>query len=59
LAAIAVVFDFVKPVLALWRLIDRGSELRRDKAVVGYAGHALLFSKRGGDGESSLRRWSS
>jgi hypothetical protein len=27
LAAIAVVFDFVNPVLALWRLIDRGSKL--------------------------------
>ena len=27
LAAIAVVFEFVNPVLALWRLIDRGSKL--------------------------------
>jgi len=27
LAAIAIVFDFVNPVLALRRLIDRGSEL--------------------------------
>ena len=27
LAAIAVMFDFVNPVLAFWRLIDRGSKL--------------------------------
>jgi hypothetical protein len=27
LAAIAIVFDFVNPVLALWRLIHRGSKL--------------------------------
>ena len=32
LAAIPIVFDFVNPVLALWRLIDRGSKLGRDKA---------------------------
>jgi hypothetical protein len=32
LAAIAIVFDFVNPVLALWRMIDRGSKLGRDKA---------------------------
>ena len=31
LAAIAIVFDFVNPVLALWRLIDRGSKLRLDE----------------------------
>ena len=31
LAAIAIVFDFVNPVLALWRLIDRGSKLWLDE----------------------------
>ena len=44
LAAIAIVLDFVNPVVALWRLFDRGSELRRDKAKVGYAGHATESS---------------
>jgi hypothetical protein len=39
LAAIAVVFESVTPVLALWRLIDRGSELGRNKAK-GHGGHA-------------------
>ena len=29
--AIAIVFDFVNPVLPLWRLIDRGSKLRLDE----------------------------
>jgi hypothetical protein len=32
LAAIAVMFDFVNPVLAFGRLIDRGSKLGLDKA---------------------------
>src|SRR6478672_4693055 len=31
LGAIAIVFDFVNPVLALWRLIDRGSKLWLDE----------------------------
>ena len=31
LGAIAVVFDFVNSVLALWRLIDRGSKLWLDE----------------------------
>jgi hypothetical protein len=40
LAAIAIVFDFVNPLLSLWRLIDRGSELGTDKAE--NAGHAII-----------------
>ena len=31
LAAIAIVFDFMNPVLPLWRLIDRGSKLWLDE----------------------------
>jgi hypothetical protein len=31
LGAIAIVFDFVDPVLALWRLIDRGNKLWLDE----------------------------
>jgi hypothetical protein len=31
LGAIAIVFDFVNPVLALWRLIDKGSKLWLDE----------------------------
>src|SRR6476646_8693359 len=41
LAAIAIMFDFVNPVLPLWRLIDRGSKLRLDEPEprVKYARH--------------------
>ena len=40
LAAIAIVFDFVNPMLALRRLIDRGSELGLDEPESGgYAKH--------------------
>ena len=41
LRAIAVVFDFMNPVLPLWRLIDRGSKLRLDEPKPGmeYAKH--------------------
>ena len=45
LAAIAIVLDFVNSVLALWRLIDRGSELRRNKAK-GNAGHATNLARQ-------------
>jgi hypothetical protein len=31
LRAVAIVFDFVNPVLARWRLIDRGGKLRLDE----------------------------
>jgi hypothetical protein len=31
LVAIAIVFDFVNPVLPLWRLFDRGGKLRLDE----------------------------
>ena len=31
LSAVAIVFDFVNPMLALWRLIDRGSKLWLDE----------------------------
>ena len=41
LAAIAIVFDFVNPVLAMGRLIDQGSKLRLDEPEPGvkYARH--------------------
>ena len=40
LAAIAIVFDFVNPMLALRRLIDRGSELGLDEPeLISYAEH--------------------
>ena len=40
LRTVAIVFDFVNPVLALRRLIDRGSKLRLDKPEAGcYAKH--------------------
>jgi hypothetical protein len=41
LRAVAIVFDFMNPVLALWRLIDRGRKLRFDesKSGVKYAEH--------------------
>jgi hypothetical protein len=35
LGAVAIVFDFVNPVLALWRLIDRGSKLWFDESETG------------------------
>jgi hypothetical protein len=45
LAAIAIVFDFVNPVLAFGRLIDRGSKLRLDEPQPGvnYARHEGLY----------------
>src|SRR4029077_3328594 len=40
LAAIAIVFDFVNPMLALRRLIDRGGELGLDEPeLISYAEH--------------------
>jgi hypothetical protein len=40
LRAVAIVFDFVNPVLAFGRLIDRGSKLRLDEPEAGsYAKH--------------------
>ena len=39
LAAIAIVFDFMNPVLPLWRLVDRGSELGLDEPeLISYEG---------------------
>ena len=35
LRAVAIVFDFMNPVLAFWRLIDRGSKLRLDEPEPG------------------------
>ena len=35
LRAIAIVFDFMNPVLSFWRMIDRGSKLRLDKPEPG------------------------
>jgi hypothetical protein len=55
LAAIAIVFDFMNPVLAVWRLIGRRSKLRRDKGKAGNAGHAYLSSKVVGNYESHGR----
>ena len=44
LRTVAVVFNFVNPVLALWRLIDRGSKLRLDKPEpCHYAEHHVLY----------------
>jgi hypothetical protein len=43
LAAIAVLFEFVNPVLPLWWLIDGESELRLDEPEpICYANHARL-----------------
>ena len=47
LRAVAIVFDFVNPVLAFWRLIDRGSKLRLDEPEAGsYAKHLLKEEAR-------------
>ena len=44
LAAIAIVFDFVNPVLALWWLIDQGSKLGLDEPEpCRYAKHEALY----------------
>jgi hypothetical protein len=44
LRAVAIVFDFVNPVLAFGRLIDRGSKLRFNKYESGsYAKHSALL----------------
>jgi hypothetical protein len=43
LRAVAIVFNFVNPVLALWRLIDRGSKLRlNEPEPCRYARHCFL-----------------
>ena len=44
LRAVAIVFDFMNPVLALWRLIDRGSKLGRDKGKERNAEHARYLA---------------
>jgi hypothetical protein len=44
LAAIAIVFDFMNPVLPLWRLFNRGSKLWFDKSEAG--GYAKHYSAR-------------
>ena len=45
LRAVAIVFDFVNPMLALWRLIDRGSKLGLDEPEpCRYAKHERLCS---------------
>ena len=47
LRAVAIVFDFVNPVLALWRLIDRGSKLGLEESEPSaYAKHKRLCSGR-------------
>ena len=38
LRAVAIVFDFVNPVLALWWLIDRGGKLWLDESETGVSG---------------------
>jgi hypothetical protein len=40
--AVAVMLDFMNPLGALRRLVNRGSKLGRDKAKTGKAGHALF-----------------
>jgi len=51
LGAIAIVFDFVNPVLALWRLLDRRSKPRLDEPETRvYAKHrACCVGKGEGD----------
>jgi hypothetical protein len=45
LASIAIVFDFVNPVLPLWGFIDRRCELRLDEAeLANDAGHGQACS---------------
>ena len=44
LRAVAIVFDFVNPVLPLWRLIDRGRKLRFDESEAG--GDAKHYAAR-------------
>jgi hypothetical protein len=47
LTAVAIVFDFVNPVLALWRLLDRGSKLWLDESEAGgYAKHYAAHLKK-------------
>ena len=55
LGAIAVMLDYMNPVLALWRRIDRGSELGLNETK-GYAGHANESSVALGNCESELRK---
>jgi hypothetical protein len=46
LAAIAIVFDFMNPVLPLWRLFNRGSKLWLDESEAGGdAGHGALIEE--------------
>jgi hypothetical protein len=44
LRAVAIVFDFVNPVLALWWLIDQGGKLWLDESEAG--GYAKHYSAR-------------
>ena len=46
LGAIAVIFDFVNPVLAFGRLIDRRSKLGLNELERDNAGHATYSSQR-------------
>jgi hypothetical protein len=47
LRTVTIVFDFVNPVLALWRLIDRGSKLWFDEPETGvYAKHYATRLKK-------------
>jgi hypothetical protein len=44
LRAVAIVFDFVNPVLALWRLLDRGSKLWLENLMRGVTRNMERFS---------------
>src|SRR5262245_18632500 len=55
LTAKAVIFDFVNPLLAFGRLIDRGSQLRLDESEpVNDAGHGPDLASKTGEFESEV-----
>jgi hypothetical protein len=50
LATVAIVLDFVNPVLSLWRLIDQGRKLWLDESEAGgYTEHRVAY-RRSPDG---------
>ena len=46
LRAVAIVFDFVNPVLPLWRLIDRGSKLWLNESEAGVLRETLCSTHK-------------
>jgi hypothetical protein len=58
LRAVAIVFDFMNPVLALWRLIDRGSKLWLDEPEArNYAKHRAVLRLVDNRQRKKPRRW--